>query len=189
MTSNWLFHMQADDLLAALPATLAANIRMWEASEMTLEQIAIQIAAWPATDNLKGHRTPAHGLWPALRHEVWLLICTDEPKYQGVRAELGKESKVAGTVALSLISSAVGVHISVDAGMATPFVALLLLALLRTSKEAWCARQCPLPAHFAVQPIQRDESMRSDCSNDRRSTAVVLDLASDVQRPASKATN
>jgi len=189
MTNDWLFYLQADDLLAALPPTLAADIHVWEAQGMTLDQIAVQLAAWPAIGDRKGRRTPTHGMWLKLRHEMWLLICTDEPKYQAVRADLGKESKAAGAIVLSLISSTISVHLSIEAGMATPFVALLLLALLHTSKEAWCAQLCPRPARSVEQPPQHGRNMPPTCPDDRRSAAARLDPVSSVHHSSPNLTS
>jgi hypothetical protein len=140
MSNIWLGQITGDALLRELPATLAANIRDFEATGYAPEQIGALMAADPSRylGSKSLGRVPPD-LWVRLQAELRVLICTDDPKYHDVRAGLGKESQVAGTVVLSMISSAVAAHLGVEAGMATPFVVLVLMALLRTTKEAWCA--------------------------------------------------
>ena len=141
MTEVWFQQLSEETLLRELPPTVAANIRDLAATGYDPEQIGALMAADPAQylGAKSLGRVPAD-LWMRLKVELRLLVCTDDPKYQDVRAGLGKESQVAGAVVLSLISSAVGAHLGVEAGMTTPFVVLLLMALGRTTKEAWCAQ-------------------------------------------------
>jgi len=77
---------------------------------------------------------------------------TDDLRYSQVRMRIGKESGVAGALVLSLISSSISVHLGLEAGLCMPFVALLLLAIIRTGKEAWC--NCT-PSRQNHEPVDR----------------------------------
>jgi hypothetical protein len=156
MTQSWVEQLSEESLLRELPPTVAANIRDLAATGYEPEQIGALIAANPTHYlGTKGSGRATADLWARTKIELRLLICTDDPKYQDVRAGLGKESKVTGAVVLALISSAVSAHLGVEAGTATPFVVLLLMALLRTTKEAWCAQLQAAEQHMPDAPDNR----------------------------------
>lgn len=141
MEQVWLQQLTEDSLLRELPPPLSADIRDLDASGLTPEQIGVMLAAQPGTGVVtRSLGGTAAELWSRLAVELRLLICTDDPKYHDVRSNLGKESQVTGAVVLALVSSAMSARLGVEAGMITPFVVLLLMTLLRTTKEAWCTQ-------------------------------------------------
>lgn len=147
MDHNWLGSVSEAAILDTLPPAEAANIRYLEASGMEpLEIGSYLVAQGEGAYSTRSLGRDAAEYWQRLKHEMHLLICTDDPKYASMRQGFGKESNVTSAVALSMLSSAVSAHLGIEAGLATPLVALTLLALLRTNKEAWCAQVGGPPA-------------------------------------------
>jgi hypothetical protein len=79
--------------------------------------------------------------WRRVKHELHLLICTDDKKYAPLRKHLGKEGRVSQIAIVSSISAGIGVYIGISATVLGPFVTLGLMALLQVGTNAWCAGQ------------------------------------------------
>lgn len=79
------------------------------------------------------------GYWLRLEEEFNLLICTKDKKYAELRKKIEREGGKSNTAIVGLISAAVAGTVGVAWGALVPFVALLLLALVRMGSNAYCA--------------------------------------------------
>jgi hypothetical protein len=79
--------------------------------------------------------------WQRVNREVHILVCTDEKKYENLRKQIGKQTRVTQFSLVSSITTAIGVYLGVAASLIAPFVTLALMALLQIGKNAWCAGQ------------------------------------------------
>ena len=79
--------------------------------------------------------------WKRVKHELHLLVCTNDRKYATLRKHLGKEGRTTQVAIVSSISAAIGAIIGASAAAIGPFVTLGLMALLQVGTNAWCAGQ------------------------------------------------
>jgi hypothetical protein len=77
--------------------------------------------------------------WKRVKHELHLLVCTNDRKYATLRKHLGKEGRTTQVAIVSSISAAIGAIIGASAAVIGPFVTLGLMALLQVGTNAWCA--------------------------------------------------
>ncbi len=73
-----------------------------------------------------------------MKIEFNLLLCTDTQKYSALGEGFTREGGQVSTVMVSSISVAVGTQLGLAAGVVSPWVILLLLAVLKLGKEAFC---------------------------------------------------
>jgi hypothetical protein len=74
-----------------------------------------------------------------LKHEMWLLVCTDDKKYSDLRKKLEREGGRSQTAMVGMIAAAVAGTVGVMWGALIPFVAMLLAAIARLGKNAYCS--------------------------------------------------
>jgi hypothetical protein len=77
--------------------------------------------------------------WVRVKKELHILICTNDRKYESLRRQLGKESRVTQAAMVTGIGATIGASIGMSGTVIGPFVTLGLIALLRVGKNAWCA--------------------------------------------------
>jgi hypothetical protein len=77
-------------------------------------------------------------LWKRVKDEFDTLLCTNDRRYASFRRKLKAYSKHGETAIVSTIAAAVAKDVGVEAGVLTQFCALLLLAVLKVGKEAYC---------------------------------------------------
>ncbi len=76
--------------------------------------------------------------WRMLKNEFRVLICTSDEKYADLRRNLSSSAAKSQTAIVSAIAAAMASQFGVVAGVLVPFVALCLVVLVRTGKEAFC---------------------------------------------------
>jgi hypothetical protein len=96
-----------------------------------------------ANEPSAGLATKGGTFWPSdilqqIVKELRILICTDDPRYQGVRQKLNSEGSASAKVFLLLASNAVAAHVNFTTALCVPFVALILAAITKITIEAWC---------------------------------------------------
>jgi len=74
-----------------------------------------------------------------LKEEFRKLLCTSDKKYLSLRKKLSTNSNKAYTTVVSAIAAAMASQFGVVAGVLMPFCALVLVAILKLGKEAFCA--------------------------------------------------
>src|SRR5258708_1517562 len=77
--------------------------------------------------------------WTRLKHEFHLLICTTDKKYADLRRKIESEGGKTRTTIVALIAAGVAGTVGVAWGALVPFVALLMVAVMRLGKNAYCA--------------------------------------------------
>jgi hypothetical protein len=77
--------------------------------------------------------------WEKLKHEFRVLVCTADKRYADLRKKLAASADKAQTAVVSAIAAAMAAQFGVVAGVLVPFVALCLIVLARTGREAFCA--------------------------------------------------
>lgn len=80
-----------------------------------------------------GKPSPFDVFW----NEIYLLVCTEDPKYKALRGTLSsKATKTSAAVTVGAIANEISRHCGTQA--AIPVVAALILAILGVSKNAVC---------------------------------------------------
>ncbi len=77
--------------------------------------------------------------WAKLKHEIMLLICTNDSKYRNLRRDLSASGRKSQTAVISVIAAAMASQFGATVGVLVPFCALCLIGVLRIGKEAFCA--------------------------------------------------
>lgn len=101
--------------------------------EFTIEEVGAQI---DGEYKLSFEWAPEY--WQALKKEFRILLCTNDKKYQKLRRNLAKSHDKAQLAIVSTISAAVASSVGVIAGALVPVCAMLLIAVLKLGKEAFC---------------------------------------------------
>ncbi|MFJ8521408.1 hypothetical protein [Bacillus cereus] len=81
-----------------------------------------------------------------LKKEVYKLVCGD-PKYAAEREEFTQliQSPDKKTVLVSWISTLIASQVGLAASFVAPVIVIILMALAKTSINAWCEIQAPTP--------------------------------------------
>jgi len=77
-------------------------------------------------------------LWEKAKEEFYVLVCTNEPRYEEIRKQASKVTPSYTTMLVAAVSAAFGSVIGIAATVITPLVGLLLLALAKVGKNAFC---------------------------------------------------
>jgi hypothetical protein len=91
-----------------------------------------------------GRRRATHADMPlsaSVQIELHDLICTNSKKYAGLRRQIRQAYTRESQLALvGTISAGVAASLGVAVGIATPFVSIALLLVIKMAKELYCAR-------------------------------------------------
>lgn len=116
-------------------------------AEETIDELGRELATKvvPARGRPKGIRrsnaaSDSPTYWRAVRREVHTLVCTQDKKYSDLRKQIERLGAKSQTALVSTIAAAVASYIGVAAGILVPMCALVLLAILRVGKNAFCAQ-------------------------------------------------
>jgi hypothetical protein len=74
-------------------------------------------------------------VWVSLKKEMYLALCTDDPKYSKLRDMAGSLESQTTTVAATLVSA---VAIGVPAALLVPIAKVLVVAILRLGTNVFC---------------------------------------------------
>lgn len=77
--------------------------------------------------------------WERLKDELKIFICTTDKKYADLRKKLTASAEKSQIAIVSTIAAAMAAQFGVLAGVLVPFVAMCLIVLARTGKEAFCS--------------------------------------------------
>ena len=84
-------------------------------------------------------RIPSHlEYWERFKIEFRIFLCTRSRKYQKLRRQVAFHGLQSQTVAVSIISVAIGDQLGVFAGVITPLVVISSITVLSLGKEAYC---------------------------------------------------
>lgn len=127
---NWWSPLSEGDLVSMLPEGLATAVRGG-----SIEEAGLRMPSYvePGVE----HALPPR-YWNQLKKEFWLLVCTDDTKYEATRRRLAETSGEGRTIIVAIVAAAVSEALGFAAGALTPFCVLCLIALLRLGKEAFC---------------------------------------------------
>ncbi|OQS34103.1 hypothetical protein B0T40_16040 [Chromobacterium haemolyticum] len=90
-------------------------------------------------DDFSSRNLECTDYWGNLKAEFMMLICTSNKKYADLRKKLASNADKSQTAIVSAIAAGMATQFGVVAGLLVPFVALCLVVLARTGKEAFCA--------------------------------------------------
>jgi hypothetical protein len=96
-------------------------------------------------------------LWNDVLYEMHSLICTDDKRYADLRKALSITGSKSQTTIVSLIAAAVAAHIGLIAGSVVPFCALVLVAVARVGKNAYCRQFDNLDINLNEMPIVKGD--------------------------------
>ncbi len=115
-------------------AVLRELLREYETRPAALE-LLLDLEGNPRRLN-HGRRDGPPTWWRLVKHGVYLLLWTDDPKYQAERKHLaGSLKPVVATLAGFLVQT-----LGLAQGIAVSYAALALILPLKISKGAWCAQ-------------------------------------------------
>jgi hypothetical protein len=77
--------------------------------------------------------------WTRVKQEFRMLLCGDDKKYADLQKKIDATGTKSQTAIVSMIAAGVAAQVGVAAGILVPFCALLLLAVLRVGKNAYCS--------------------------------------------------
>jgi len=123
--------------LNKLEEVLKSDKDIWsvvEASDVNETGLLLNYRAVPkGEDNFAGYY-----YWQKLVKEVYLLLCTQDVKYEKERAQLNSKSDVSKII-LTSVTTSLATTLGVAATTLSPFVALLFFGIIKLTKNAWCA--------------------------------------------------
>ena len=109
-----------------------------EYSQYTIDEIGNRLL--PESIDGKGmHYVAWPQYWKQLKNEFRVLLCTPEKKYQKLRKELSVAANKSHATIVSSIAAVMASQFGVIPGVLVPFCALLLIAILKLGKEAFCS--------------------------------------------------
>jgi hypothetical protein len=79
--------------------------------------------------------------WERVKEELLILICTKDPKYAKLRNSLRDANEKGTRYVITVISSAVGSVMGVEAGVISAFCAVLLHSAAKIGVEAYCVHR------------------------------------------------
>lgn len=77
--------------------------------------------------------------WSQLKAEFHKLLCSDDRKYESLRKDITRKGAKLGQPIVYSISGAMASQFGITAGVMVPFCAMILLAIAKMGKEAYCA--------------------------------------------------
>jgi hypothetical protein len=153
--ANWILDLHEDELLdiARNPEQSGKNdvidaeaeIRLWSigatlrraGGEETIDHLGEQLLPKAIDGDVLYFLWPDY--WERLKDEFKIFICTSDKKYADLRKKLASNADKSQTAIVSAIAVGMAAQFGVVAGLLVPFVALCLVVLARTGKEAFCA--------------------------------------------------
>jgi hypothetical protein len=81
-----------------------------------------------------------HPPWVRVKFQLYLLFCTKDPNYAGLRKEMRAKGKHTETTIVSLVTAAVATHLGIAVGALVPLCALGLLGMLKIGQNAYCEK-------------------------------------------------
>jgi hypothetical protein len=109
----------------------------WE--DKTFEEFGQEMSKAIDPANQTGVRSNKY--WYAVKKEISILVCTDDKKYKSLRTQLNTLGTKSQTAVVSMIAAAMAAYIGAIAGLLVPMCALVLLAMMRVGKNAFCAQK------------------------------------------------
>ena len=132
--AEWIDGLTEDDIVSQLSQGEREVLALLQAMGDSIESITDE--EWLS---LGGGGPFPDDFRSRFKRELYLLVCTDDPKYAELRQKLREEGPLARTVVVALIAAAIGATLGMTAALLAALVALHLIALAQMGKEAWCA--------------------------------------------------
>lgn len=128
------------DWIDSLPQHYAETIRAMVASGDTYERVAEVWLSKAGADNtfFLGAAGQRQTYYDRVKEEFSKLIC-DHPDYSLIRADAKKQWNDKKLVICMPLAAAVGAKLGIAAAALLPVIALLLAAVTKVGKNAWCA--------------------------------------------------
>jgi len=82
---------------------------------------------------------PPKRYWEQVKSEMFILICTNDKKYDSLRKSLQETTDKSTKYILASIAGAVGGVLGVEAGILSGFCAIILHSIIKIGKETYCA--------------------------------------------------
>jgi hypothetical protein len=136
---NWLEQLSEKQLIKELPAATQRSLKGCKSTKdingFAIRAVPLDIMSL-APEGTRPDYSP--NFWSNFKHEMYVLICTNDRKYAALRKKLAQKARNANTVVVSTIASAFAAKLGFVAGALVPLVAFCLVMVLRVGKETWC---------------------------------------------------
>ena len=141
--AEWYDALKEDELKEMLPDHTRRVLGSVEATETGIEDLGRAMAAPSLNPAARMFTWPGENLWDSAKRELYLLICTDDEKYEDARGDLAKKVEAATAVIVTAVTAALAPWVGAAAPMLASIIVLLLVYLLRIGKKAWCTAYVP----------------------------------------------
>ncbi|QCU90663.1 hypothetical protein [Thiomicrorhabdus sediminis] len=148
--NEWLKHINVDELqYIASPLSLlnsgnekdteqAASFLYAEGPQPPMASVRRQLSHKSSLHSKKEKRLPKK-YWEAVKQEIAILICTNDPKYRELRKALNSAKEKGTNALVALIASTIAIEFGLTAGAIAGFCAIALNSVLKIGKEAYCS--------------------------------------------------
>ena len=82
-------------------------------------------------------------VWSSIKKEWYLLICTNDEKYDDLRKKVEDLNGKQATVIVSTISAVLASTLGLEAGLLLPFVTVFLHGIVTVGRNSLCAAVVP----------------------------------------------
>ncbi len=156
MSDAWLKKLDKEELAAMIPpetlmkvaapevAMKHLTVRMAKQGRLGKKGAALRIAKTGAKPSQMAAKQ-ASSWGSAIKEQIYLFLCTDDPKYKKAKDEIDKYKGSATLTIVSFIAAGVASVLGLAAAVVVPFVAIALTAILAIGKGAYCSVAKPKP--------------------------------------------
>lgn len=154
MADAWLKKLDKEELAAMIPletltkvddpdaAMKDLSLRMARQGQL-VQKGSLQLAL--SAPKKKGSKGPspaaakkASSVVGVIKDEIYIFLCTDDPKYKKTKEEIDKYKGSATLTLVSMIAAGIASVLGVLAAAVVPFVAIALYAILGIGKNVYC---------------------------------------------------
>ena|ERR1700730_16242303 len=130
----------SQDWLDAIDGPAGVRVKGMIAGGLTPEEV---LDAWfnsnrPANIAHMGGGLNTPSFKEAFLRELSALICSDDAKYKNLRGQLAKGNRITPGIACGLLTHALSAELGYAAAFVGPAIAVAIMVILNTGKEAWC---------------------------------------------------
>ena len=147
METEWINALDISELEAVAPPLVIASFTTEEAASFLYKggRFPPQASLRPDDEKLMPlilDERPPKEYWERVKAEFYLLICTDEPKYEEFRNQLSRMTK-RSKLPVAFFAGAISSQTGVGATLIMGFCAVLLYGVVKVGKETYCSLNRP----------------------------------------------
>lgn len=148
LSAKWLETLDVNELVAKAPPLAIIEMGGTLSIEDAVSYL-YQGGPLPPQGSLDGGKRGTFGFitdkrppkkyWECVKKEIYLLICTNDQKYDALRSRLEKYVDNSKTPLIAVIAGAIGDQLGISAVLIAGFCAVALYAVVKVGKETYCS--------------------------------------------------